>query len=442
MSEQKMFTYREAILDTLQKLIRVKSEKSAALPGMPFGEGPAEALRVFLEEASALGFRTGESNGYAGWLEFGPLDKPMVGAVCHLDVVPAQGWPRAYEPELRDGLVIGRGSMDDKGPAVAVLYAMKSLLDEGVEPACRIRLILGLDEESGSSCMAWYTEHEELPLAAFTADADFPVINGEKGHWTFDLVWDEDTRPEQGFTLWSAHNGTRGNVIPGEAVLTYRLTDGSFEEIETIGKMGHASMPQLAKNAIQYALADALARTREADSSNRFLEQVSQVLGTAFDGSGLGIAGSDEPSGELTLNVGIFDYNDGQARFRIDIRYPVTWDIEDLRAKRDLALAGTGFSCENEGDSAPLFRPVEDPLVQVLMEAYRKVSGRDDQPLRIGGGTYARAVPNTLAFGPTFPEDENLCHQKGEYITEDTLLTASGIYREALLAMAEHYGKQ
>ncbi len=436
MSENKMSTYREAIVETLVKIMRIRSEKGAPSPGKPFGDGPAEALDAFLAEGRRLGFRTGELDGYAGWIEFGPENKPLVAAVCHLDVVPAAGWPEAYEPQVEDGKIIGRGSMDDKGPAVAVLYAMKSLLDEGVEPDARIRLLLGTDEESGSACMKYYTQFGESPVAAFTADADFPVINGEKGHWTFDLVWQIDLRAESGRVLWEADCGTRANVIPGEAVLTFKNPDGSLEEVETIGKMGHASMPQLAQNAIQYALADAY----KNDPQDPFLKQVNMLLGTDYDGKGLGVAGSDEPSGDLTLNVGILKYEDGKGRITIDIRYPVTWDYEELRTRRDVTLAGTGFTVENEKNSPPLYRPVDDPLVVVLMDAYRKVTGRDDQPLCIGGGTYARSVPNTLAFGPTFTEDENLAHQKGEYITEETLLTAAGIYREALLALAEVYG--
>lgn len=437
MAESKLAAYREQIVETLVKLMKIRSEKGDPKPGKPFGEGPAEALQVFLAEGKKLGFRVGNSDGYAGWVEFGPADQPFIGAVCHLDVVPAAGWPEAYEPQVTDGKIIGRGSMDDKGPAVAVLYAMKSLLDEGVKPKTKIRLILGTDEESGSECMKHYTAQEELPLAAFTADADFPVINGEKGHMTFDLVWNLDLRSKNQLSLWSAHCGTRGNVIPGEAVLTFRHPDGTMEDVETVGKMGHASMPALAKNAIQYAMADAATRC----PNDPFVKAFMKVLGTSYDGAGLGIAGSDEASGELTLNVGILDYEDGKGRIKIDIRYPVTWDYETIRSKRDVTIAGSGFAVQNETNSPPLYRPETDPLVQVLMDSYKKVTGRDDKPMRIGGGTYARSVPNTLAFGPTFAEDENLCHQKGEYITEETLLTAAGIYREALLALSEAYGK-
>lgn len=437
MSKESMKNYRDDIVKTLTRLMRVRSEKGEASEGRPFGPGPAEALEVFLSEAEALGFRCGRSEGYAGWAEMGPEDAPLIGAVCHLDVVPAAGWPEAYEPKVEDGRIIGRGSLDDKGPAVAVLYAMKSLLDEKRELPCRIRLIVGLDEESGSACMAWYREHEELPLAAFTADADFPVINGEKGRWCFNLNW-ERALAEDGEVLVYADCGTRSNVIPGEASLTYRLADGSHKERETVGRMGHASMPQAAKNAIQYALADAYERNPE----DPFLKSYMKVLGTSYDGEGLGIKGADEASGELTLNVGIFKYENGKAAFSIDIRYPVTWKIEDLRRKAAAALEGSGFTMSDETYSSPLYRDPEDPLVALLMEAYREGSGRSEEPICIGGGTYARSLPNTLAFGPCFPEDENLCHQKGEYITEDTLMTAADIYRQALLKLAEHYGRK
>lgn len=437
MEHQHIDKYKNDLIQTLEKLIRIQSEKGEASEQAPFGPGPLEALEKFLAEGERLGFRTGRDGGYAGWVEFGPEDAPMVAAVCHLDVVPAQGWPEAYEPQITDEIIVGRGSMDDKGPAVAVLYAMKSLLDEKVDTPCKIRLIVGCDEESGSACMKHYSESQEIPVAAFTADADFPVIHGEKGHCGFRLHYEDQAERNGDFILKSVQSGSRANVIPGETTVTYIREDGSEESVETIGKMGHASMPQYAKNAIQYALADAYQRNKQ----DPFLIDFMKVLGTGYDGEGLGIKGADEASGPLTMNVGIINYELGEGDITIDIRYPVSWNFEDIMAKVESSIEGTGFTVENAGDSVPLYRPIDDPLVETLMTVYKDCTGRDDKAVVIGGGTYARSLPNTLAFGPCFPEDENLCHQKGEYITINTLLTGAEIYRAALLALAQKYGQ-
>lgn len=438
MDTLKIAKYKEQIIDTLSKQIRIRSEKSEAVGDKPFGLGPYEALETFLEDASNLGFRTGKSGNYAGWAEFGPEGTPMVAAVCHLDVVPAPGWPEAYTPQVEEDKIIGRGTMDDKGPAVAVLYAMKSLMDEGINPPCRIRLILGTDEESGSQCMKHYVQHEEIPLAAFTADADFPVIHGEKGQIGLVLRYEgEEYIDHQKDVLVEAKVGSRANVIPGEAMFIYQTPDDNTKEVEYIGKMGHASMPQYAKNAIQLALAEAYT----LNPDDPFLRQCKQFLGEEHNGEGLGIHVSDEPSGNLTLNVGIIDYERGHGTLTLDIRYPVTYRYEDLLVRVEKTLEGSNFHIESSRHSEPLYVPKEDILVQTLMKSYQKVSGRTDEPVVIGGGTYARSVPNTLAFGPCFLEDENLCHQKGEYITFESLFTAAEIYREALLSLAETYGK-
>lgn len=438
MNIQKIAKYKSELIDTLVRQIEIQSEKTEAIDDKPFGHGPYEALVAFLEDAKNLGFRVHNLDNYAGWVEMGPEDAPMVAALCHLDVVPAQGWSDAYQAQVLDDKIIGRGSMDDKGPAVAVLFAMKSILDEGKELPARIRLILGTDEESGSACMKYYVKHAELPQAAFTADADFPVINGEKGHCAYVLQYDgEPADFQNGTRLIECKTGTRANVIPGEATLVFESENASQKEIEYIGKMGHASMPQYAQNAIQLALTEAY-KTHHNDT---FLALMNKLFHMEYDGKSLGISSIDEVTGDLTLNVGIIDYAHGKGEITIDIRYPVSTSFEKITSQIEAAIADTPFSIKTSSNVDPLYISLEDPLVVTLMDAYKKVTNRDDKPLVIGGGTYARSVPNTLAFGPCFAEDENLCHQKGEYITFDTLFTAADIYREALLSLAEVYGK-
>ncbi len=440
-----MDSYKDQILDTLFDLVKIPSFKGEAEEGAPFGQGPKDALIKFLEITDSLGFRTKNVDNYAGYAEFGPNDPslPMIAVVCHLDVVPADGWDDAFEPRLdEDGdTVIGRGTVDDKGPAVSILYAMKSLMDEGYEPKCRIRFIFGTDEESGSECLQYYTKHEEIPVAAFTADADFPVINAEKGQVKFDLVWDKmEARPQDGqFKLLSAKCGSKSNVVPGEATLVFQDKNSETVEVETLGNMGHASTPEMYKNAIQYALADAHAKAKVKNAEDVFLNEFMEVLNTEYNGESLGVALTDEPSGDLTLNVGLFSLDQNEARLTIDIRYPVTYTTEDVIGLIEENIQSTSFRIENVSESVPLYRPAEDPLVKLLMDSYNEVTGEDESPKGMGGGTYARHLPNTIAFGANFPENPYLGHAKFEYARLSDIVRASEIFRISIQRMDDEY---
>lgn len=442
-----MEKYRQDIIDTASELIKIRSVKSEATEDAPFGEGPKKALDKFLDIAKDLGFKTGNVDNYAGYIEFGSEDEdaPLIAVVCHLDVVPEGEWEDAYEPKLdeENDLLIGRGSVDDKGPTVAVLYAMKDLLDSEFDAKCRIRLIVGTDEENGSGGLDYYVEHAEVPVAAFTADADFPVINAEKGQLNLELVWDNKAaRPEDGeFKLFRADCGTKSNVVPGEAKLVFKDANGELKEKTTEGKMGHASAPQYYKNAIQYALADAYELSKEKGSKDKFLEDYMQVLNTEYDGESLGVKLSDEPSGDLSLNVGLFSLEDDVARITIDIRYPVTYTTEEVLDMIKEAIKDTDFSIENVSDTVPLYVEKDDPLVALLMNAYNEVTGDDSDPVATGGGSYARHVPNTVAFGANFPGVEYLGHAKYEYTNISDLIRASEIFRLAIQKLDAEYGK-
>ena len=70
---------------------------------------------------------------YAVSMDFGQ-GEPVLGILSHLDVVPAgEGW--SFPPfacTVKDGIAYGRGAIDDKGPSVAVLYAVKCIKDLGI----------------------------------------------------------------------------------------------------------------------------------------------------------------------------------------------------------------------------------------------------------------------------------------------------------------------
>ncbi len=426
-----MQAYLPAMTDALVRLCRIPSVKDEPAPGAPYGQATLDALNEFLKIGESLGMRAVNLDGRAGYVEAGEGDR-LVAALCHLDVVPAgTGWNHdPFDPVVTDERIIARGTADDKGPAVAALYALKALLDEGYQPNARIRVIVGLDEESGSSCMAHYVSVEELPDAGFTPDASFPVIYAEKGIVWYRLSFDRDpSGPEAELALVSGEGGERPNMVPGSCSLTY-LENGATSTVEYTGQPAHGSRPDQGVNAIAIAMDDAQERLRQANLDDPFVTAFNRLIGRQTDGDACGIAGSDE-SGALTLNAGVLSLSPDQATLELDIRYPVTWDLKDLEQRLSDQAGSHGFRTELIRAQDPLYFPKDTPLVQNLMQVYHSITQDDAQPLAIGGGTYARSMPHVVAFGPAFPGDPDVCHQAGESIRLDNFEKAARIYREA-----------
>lgn len=355
----------------------------------------------------------------------------MVAAVCHLDVVPAgSGWDSdPFELAIEGDKVTGRGVMDDKGPALSALYAMKSLLeDPSWKPNKRIRLIVGLNEEKGSACMARYREVEETPAAGFTADAVFPVIYAEKGNAVIVFQLPRD----QNDAILQASAGEAVNMVPG--LCTVELEEGSPETYE--GVIAHASTPEQGKNAISAAMEAVAGKLEESGKEDRFVTFYNDLIGWELDGSKLGLAYEDE-TGITTVNAGLLSIDADQALLTINIRYPVTMDVEEAQRKLEQAAAPYGVKVTWPGIMEPLIYPKDSHLISTMMDAYRELTGTDAQPLAIGGGTYARALPNIVGFGPVFPGDPDIAHKANEWGSVDKLLAGAALYREVLKRLAE-----
>lgn len=425
-------TYQKELEEKLCGLIRIPSVEGVGgrSAEAPFGLKTVEALEYVFETAREMGFETHSVDGYAGFVHWkGSEDTDYVGAVCHLDVVPQGDWEDAFEPQITEDSIIGRGSIDDKGPALAVLYAMKALKDSGYTPKTSIRLILGLDEESGMQCLKYYNKFYKAPKASFTADADFPVIYAEKGISTFEYHFDFKNLAHN--PLLFAQAGAASNVIPGVCELKY-LVNGVEKQENVQGKMGHASVPYMGVNAISKAM-DLLKDQIEHPFVNFF----KKYIGLETDGNSLGIACEDE-SGALTVNVGLLTLDTEKAVVTFDMRYPVTKNFEEIARQLQKVADENGIHLNILRDSKPLYRSKEHPLVKILLKSYQQVTGdTKTEPIAIGGGTYARAIDNCLAFGPVRPGDPCLCHQNGEFVYREALVHAIAIYAEALRLMSE-----
>ena len=443
------------LIACLQQNLQIPSVQGEAEDGAPYGIHVRRSLDHVLETAESLGFRTVNVGNHLGWCEYGEGEE-MVAVLGHLDVVPAgDGWTcDPWGGEIRDGKIWGRGTTDDKGPSIAALFALSALRDSGLPIRRRIRLLFGCNEETGSADVKYYlAQGGEVPVMGFTPDGEYPVINGEKG--IINANFSKTYEQSGDIRILSIHGGTAPNVVPATAcaklacsretaeriarlrapMVRYTATDyGIFVEAE--GVSAHGSTPGLGENAIGRLLMalDTLPLSGEVASAVHFL---ATTLGMETDGKSAGIYLHDDVSGELTLNLGTLNADEGKMTLKINYRYPVTKDYADCGPAFNAKFAEAGFTLDSEVHKAKLYIPEDSQLVSTLLKVYRDQTGLDGTPKCIGGGTYAKMLPNTLAFGPIFPGDEIREHKPDEYIGIDNLMKNAQIIAAAMYEMAK-----
>ena len=392
----------EQMFKDLRGLMQIKTINRNCGPmtdQMPLGEGVYNALQYVAGLAEKMGFKTKMLDGYSIWIEAGEGEK-LVANLCHVDTVPVEdsGWVAdPFDATLIDGKVYGRGICDDKGPTILSLYALKALVDAGKLKDKRVRLIVGGDEESGAwVCMKRYRETEELPVCAFSPDGDYPATYAEKGimHVTVSRDLDPSITPLE------LEGGKTYNIVPAYASAT---VNGKKYEAE--GKAAHASRPELGINATRE-----LCKKLAADGVDH---PFVKLMGIA-DTKGWGIDFEDEPSGKLTLNPAISIVTLERAEVKCDLRIPVTYKPEDVTAAINKAVAPLGFKAECDFVLGSLYVPKDSELVTTLQRVYKDCTGRDVEPISVGGGTYARTFDNAVAFGPLLPGEENTNHKTNE----------------------------
>lgn len=427
--------YFNDYIKATSELIKINSVESNKIDGKPFGIGVDDCLKKALSIAENLGFKTFYGNGYYGYAEIGEGEE-LLGILGHLDTVPiGNDWSLpALGGDIIDGYLCGRGVLDDKGPIMATLFATKELIDNGFIPNKRIRIIFGCDEESGWECIDKYCELEEPPTIAFTPDGDFPVINCEKGVAYFNVHM---KKPRY---VLEVNGGERANMVMDKVICKvsdemavmlqanneYDITiDGNT--LTATGKSAHGSSPQLGDNAF-WKLLKYLAHY---DVNAKNLANI--ICNT--DGSDFGIKCEDEISGKLTINVGTISSDSEGITFSLDIRHPLCITREQLFEK--LCKTFSNGTVEYGFFHNPLYIAPDHPLCTKLLNAYEKVTGEKLQPITIGGGTYARALPTAVAFGPIFPNQESTIHQKNERAKLTDLEKMYQIYYEAIKALAK-----
>jgi succinyl-diaminopimelate desuccinylase len=450
---------KENLIKDTQSFLQIDSvfDEVTKDQNSPFGKGIQEALDFLLDKGAEDGFTVKNVDGYAGHIEYGNGEE-LVGVLCHIDVVPpGDGWTSPpFSAEIRNGKIFARGALDDKGPTMAAYYALKIVKELGIPVNKRLRMIIGTDEESNWQCVEHYFKHEEMPSMGFAPDADFPIIYAEKGIADCTLQQEITAETKEAvYKLLNFSSGRRLNMVPdyAEAIiegegsfltdkfdefLTKEKLTGSYEVegssliLKVKGISAHGMEPNNGVNA-GFKLVKFLHNQDFDSNASHFLAFAHQYFVNDSRGHALEIVDSDEITGDLTINVGIlsFDQVNGGS-FGLNIRYPVTHEINNTIVELKNKSKRFGFSITSLSDSKPHHVDKEHELIKTLQSVYTKQTGEEATLLSIGGGTYARSLKAGVAFGPLFPDRPDIAHQKDEYIEIEDLLKATAIYAEAI----------
>ncbi len=450
--------HQEELIADVLRLCRIDSQKRAYKEGMPFGEGAARALQLALEMAESYGFSVKNYDNYVGALDMNDKEKGL-DILAHLDVVPeGEGWTvtKPFEPIVKDGRIYGRGSSDDKGPAVAALYALRAVKELGIPLQKNVRLILGTDEECGSSCIAHYYQFEKEAPMTFTPDGEYPVVNIEKGRLPGHFVADcalEESLPR----LVRIEAGTKINVVPpkASAVLEgfdFKQVEAAAAEVEketgisfvldldpvfsvtAQGVNAHASTPDKGNNAIT-GLLRLLARLPFAPCARVDVIKGLEKLMPHGDTKGkhLGIAMEDDKSGALSLAFSMLSMDEKGMEGYFDSRCPVSADAERLLQTCRDKFAEQGIQFTNQDMILPHEVDGDSHFVKTLNKCYEEYTGRKGGCVAIGGGTYVHNIKNGVAFGAVFPETDTKMHGADEFMPIDELLLSAKIFAQVIV---------
>ncbi len=442
--------YKERMIRDMISLLEIPSVIDNAQEGAPFGREVQNALEKALEISKDLGFRTFmDPEGYYGYAEIGE-GEGLFGILGHLDVVPGgdpEQWTTpAFQPDIREGKIYGRGTQDDKGPMIAAMYGAKQLMDQGHKFSKRVRFIFGTDEETLWRGIEKYMKKEEVPDFGFTPDSVFPMIHGEKGLLQLYLRG-------EGSMDFEISGGSSFNALADQAWIELKKDSGGDDQsrvkslegvyaslkkenhqvkmednrLTLYGKSAHSAKPEGGLNAVNL-LAKHL---KDTEFKNPALNFIEEKLGLSQYGEKL-FGKLDDVSGPITINAGQISIDAKGSEIAMDIRIPVTVEKSLVEEKIKEAVKEYGLSIREHDFLEAIYLPKDHPLIQSLGEIYSKVTGEEATPLTSGGATYARAMPNCVAFGSVLPGRDKTEHQPNEHIILEDFMTVTTIYLNAI----------
>lgn len=456
--------HKDELLNDLFELMRINSERMEPKDGMPYGEGPAKALAKGMEILKKYGFSAKNHENYVITGDMGPGDRAL-DILAHLDVVPAgdlADWheTKPFEPVIKDGILYGRGSSDDKGPAISALYAMRAIKELNIPLKKGVRLILGSDEECGSSDIAHYYKSEKAAPMSISPDANWPLINIEKGGLANEFTADYEKTDKSPAVVF-VKGGVKINVAPGKVCGAVRgLSADEIEKtakditektgvkftitekdgltyIHADGETCHASIPETGKNAIT-GLVELLAALPLADAPvNNYIKKLNTLFPFGkVNGEGLGVAILDEVSGKTTVSFDIIDVTETHFSGQFDMRASIAANEENTGKVIDKKMAELGFDYKHVDMFAPHIVDGDSKLVQTLLKCYEKGFGvKNAKPIAIGGGTYVHHVEGGVAFGCEEEDFDNRMHGNDERMKVSMLTKSAEVFADAIIEL-------
>lgn len=445
------------MLSDLSRLVSVNSVRGDKQFDAPFGEGPKKALDTALAIGKRHGFTVRNYENVMGEIDFYPEGAPVLSALAHLDVVPpGDGWhTNPFSMIIKNGRAYGRGTTDDKGPAICVLYAMKALKACKVKLKNNFRLLLGTDEECGSQDLALYMKENTLSPMVFTPDAEFPVINIEKGRVRGSVYGKCKCGGEK--TIATCKGGLVANQVPGLSKATvagYTIKElekvaqmtslpsaftfsieGAIATITCTGKTAHASGPQRGINATTLII-EYLSKLETTDETNTVFKKVNKLFPHGeFDGSSTSIAMSDEKSGSLTCVLSLVDYSCGEIKGTFDIRFPVCGNVKGVKDRLSSSFEKEGLKLINCSGTEPHEVDENSTFVKTLNKVFEDIAGQPGGCIAIGGGTYVHEIEGGVAFGAEYKGEDNHIHGPDEFAVIERLKQNIKIYAEAIIRL-------
>ncbi len=436
------------MLDDLKGIMQIDSVCTEPIPGMPYGEGSAVALDYIKKLSEKFGLKTRNFQNYVVTADYGESEKDVaLGILAHVDVVPAgEGW--TYEPfdlTINDGRVYGRGAIDDKGPAVAALYAVKALSDLGIELKKNVRFIFGGGEEIGCNDIEYYQEQEALPEMLLTPDGEFPIVNAEKG-----IVQIFFKKKIESDKLINITCSGAVNAIPAKAVATVKgfaidhilsaienmpyRTEFSLEQnegnvvITSAGKSAHGSKPQNGMNALTALLR--LLSELDIEEATKLCTVFSYE---EYNGKSFGVNFADDVSGEVSLALTVCNTNDGTLEFGLDSRFPVSKKASDIALPIVSKLSELGYEITKQNEMEAHYVDENSEFISSVKKAYEDIVGEKAFCICESGATYVHNTPTGIAFGAEMLGEDNGMHCADESIAIDRLVLLARVYAQAII---------
>ena len=471
----------DQMLEDLKTLVRIPSVRGEKKEGMPYGEMPAKAIGAMQELMERYGLRT---TNYENHCVAGDLDgegEKTLDILAHLDVVPvSENWTKTdpFEPLLEDGRIYGRGTSDDKGPAIAALYAVRCVRELGLSLKHGVRLICGSDEECGSNDLMYYFSREKEALYTFSPDADYPLINIEKGRLEKEFrasgpaAARSAAEKQECVRVKRIRVGSASNIVPGEGTIVLenvsedmlrqaaRMTERTIGEdqkagpgtniswvkrgeeyaVTVVGKTAHAAHPADGINSVTLILEFVKHLGGHVSPGEDMLLRIGALWPHGdFSGESLGISNSDEESGDLTMTLNILDYTIRDDSFEIkatfDCRAPLCCNDSNLTEKVRRKLEEAGFEMEEGGMQPGHYVSAKSELVKRLLESYELYFEKKGIPIAIGGGTYVHNLERGVAFGCADPGVDNRMHGDDEFMEIPMLVKSTKVFADAIMRL-------